>query len=300
MTGALLAVVAFLPTLARALTALRPDAGRPWLVGLAAGLAALAAHALVDDYFGARPAAGMTAALFLGALAGRALPPDALRVPSMALRAALTVAAVVALLAGEAWPWAADRARRGGAPELAAMLDPPRAAYEIAAARAAAGPAVERLARALDHTTRAELDAPRNAATHAEAARVLQAACLGPLPTEDICRAALATWEEALTRRPSDVQGRRARARLLAATGDPAAARVELERALTDEPNYLGARLDLARVLGESGDEPGARAALDETRHRIAALQGARPDSAWSRALLTLSEGERQALAAAP
>ena len=298
--GAVLALVALLPTLARARAALRADAGRGWLLGLAAGLAALAAHALVDDLLGARPAAGMTAALFLGALAGRALPPDTLRVPSAALRAALTVAALVALLAGEAWPWAADRAQRAGAPGLAAALDPPRAAYDIAAARAATGPPAEHLARALDHTTRAELDAPRNAATRTEAARVLQAACLGPLPTEDTCRAALGTWQEALARRPSDVQARRARARLLAATGDPAAARAELERALGDEPNYLGARLDLGRVLGELGDEPGARAALDETRRRIAALEGARPDSAWSRQLLTLSESERRALAAAP
>ncbi len=300
VAGAALALVALLPTLGRARSALRGDAGRPWLLGLAAGLAALAAHALVDDLLGARPAVGLTAALFLGALAGRAQPPDARRTPSTALRAALSVAALVALLAGEAWPWAADRARRAGAPELAAALDPPRAAYEIAAARAAAGPPAERLARAFDHTTRAELDAPRNAVPRAEAARVLQAACLGPLPTEDTCRAALGTWREVLARRPSDVQGRRALARLLAATGDTAAARVELERALADEPNYLGARVDLARVLGELGDPAGARAALDETRRRIAALEGARPDSAWSRQLLTLGESERQVLAAAP
>ncbi len=298
--GAAFALVALLPTLGRARSALRGDAGRPWLLGLAAGLAALAAHALVDDLFGARPAAGLTAALFLGALAGRAQPPDARRTPGVALRAALSVAVLVALFAGEAWPWAADRARRAGAPELAAALDPPRAAYEIAAARSAAGPPVERLARALDHSTRAELDAPRNAVSRAEAARVLHAACLGPLPTEDTCHAALGTWSEALARRPSDVQGRRALARLLAATGDTAAARVELERVLADEPNYLGARVDLSRVLGELGDPAGARAALDETRRRIAALEGARPDSAWSLQLLTLSESERQALAAAP
>ncbi|MCU0225033.1 MAG: O-antigen ligase family protein [Acidobacteria bacterium] len=301
VVGAALALLALAPALARARTALRaatPD--RAWLVGLAAGLAALAAHALVDDLFGARPAVALTAALFLGALAGRAVPPDAPRTSSVALRAGLTVAALVALLAGEAWPWAADRARRAGDPVLAAALDPPRAAYEIEAARAAAGPPARRLADALDHTTRAELDAPRNAATRAEAARVLQAACLGPLPTEDTCRAALGTWQEALARRPSDVQARRARARLLAATGDPAAAREELERALEDEPNYLGARLDLARVLSELGDETGAEAALAETRRRIAALEGARPDSAWSRQLLTLAEAERQVLRDGP
>jgi O-antigen ligase len=299
--GAALALLALAPTLVRARAALRADGpDRAWLVGLAAGLSALAAHALVDDLFGARPAVALTAALFLGALAGRAVPPDARRIPSVALRAGLTVAALVALLAGEAWPWAADRARRAGDPALAAALDPPRAAYEIEAARAAAGPPALRLAGALDHTTRAELEAPRNAATRAEAARVLQAACLGPLPTEDTCRAALGTWQEALARRPSDVQARRARARLLAATGDPAAAREELERALEDEPNYLGARLDLARVLSELGDEAGAEAALAETRRRIAALEGARPDSAWSRQLLTLAEAERQVLRDGP
>lgn len=302
IAGAVLALAALLPTLRRGLSALRAACSdeAPWLLGLAAALAAFAAHALVDDLFGSRPAAAIAAATLLGALAGRVVPADRRLEPAPALRAGITLVAVVALLGGELMPWAADRARWAGEPAVAATLDPARASYEILAARAAVGPPPRQLATALDRTARAVHDSPASAATHVEEARVLQAACVGPLPTEDTCRAAIEAWKEGLARRPYDVQARRARARLLAAAGRLDEAGQELERALADEPNYLAARLDLSRVRAEMGDREGARLALEETRRRIASLEGVRPENAWTRQILTLTREERQALEAAP
>lgn len=274
----------------------------PALAGCAVAAAALAAHALFDDLFAERPAAALFFVLLLGAAAGRALKKPgqetALWRPGKAAGAALASLLLTAILAGEVGPWAADHLFRAGAAQRAALLDPWRAPYWAEAAGAVSGPLDRRLALALERTARAVEASPVLPQAWAARASVLDAACRGPLGTEDTCRGAVAAWEAALALRPHDVQARRLLGRLLAATGRTAPAEQALRRALEDEPNYLGARLDLARLLFEAGRREAAREEFFRLEGLAGKLKGVTPENGYAAALVTVNREEWSRLSA--
>lgn len=258
-------------------------------------LAALAAHGLVDGFLGQRPVVALAAAALFGGLAGPSLRRSAPVWRPTGLPRALAAAGVVtALVSGEALPWLAYRLDAEGAPRAAALVDPLRPRFHVAAAGPAgsadtaggSGGPEEELARALVRVERAVLAAPALESPWAERARLLEAACRGPLPERDTCAAALASWSAVIARDPHDVFARRARGRLHRALGDEAAARTDLRLALSIEPTFLGARIDLARLQLERGELAAARAELQELRARAAEVDGVRSGSARARELL--------------
>jgi hypothetical protein len=273
-----------------------PEA-RPARAAAWTALAALAAHGLVDGVLAQRPALGLAAAVLLGGLVGPALrnPPRPWR-PGILGRSLALAGLATALLSAEALPWLAYRLAEEGRPRQAARIDPLRHRYWLEAARAVTGEPDRRLALALQHTQRAALNAPAVSEIWGERARVLDAACRGPLGERDTCDAAVAHWSAAVARQPTDVFSRRARARLLRAVGEPVAARDDLRLALSIEPNFLAARIDLVRLLLEAGEMAPAREEIVELRRRAAELDGVRPGSGREQALLRVDPAQVRAL----
>ncbi|MDH3284159.1 MAG: hypothetical protein OEQ13_05425, partial [Acidobacteriota bacterium] len=277
---------------------LRAARDGPLDAGLLAALAALAAHASVDDLFGARPAAALAAAMLLGACAGRREATESVRparapgiwTPSVAARLAVGVSVVALLLGAELRPYAAFRARSAGDPTLAAALDPASATNLLAAARSGVGSPAERFLHADDGTWRAVRAAPANPHVRAARAELLSRACLGSLPEIGVCESAIASWSGALALRPHDVQSRRARARLQMLLGRPGTAIADFRLAIHDEPSYLGARDDLVRALEETGRPRAAARERSARRQVIEGLEGFRPMSRYERMLLTRDE----------
>jgi putative inorganic carbon (HCO3(-)) transporter len=287
--------------LLRALRHRSADAGaEPARAAAWVALTGLAAHGLVDGFLGQRPVIGLAAALLLGGLAGPALRDASRTWRAAGLARALAAAGVVtAFLGGEALPWLAYRVDLEGQPRRAARIDPLRTRYWVTAARSVTGAPDRRLALALQRVERAALAAPGLGGPWKERARVLDAACRGPLAERDTCQAALASWSAVTAREPRDVFARRSRARLRRALGDGAAARADLRLALSMEPSFLGARIDLIRLLIEGGDLPAARRELAALQERAAALDGARPGSDRARELLRVDPRAVRSLARA-
>ncbi len=276
-------------------------AGRaePERLGLLVLLAALAAHALVDDLLTDRPAVALLFAVALGAaLAERreeGVPESAWPVTPRGRVIAL-LAVALALAGLEVRPYLADRVRRAGDPVLSAAIDPARAASWIAAARTADGPPPVRIATALDRTTRATLIFPEGAPAWREHGRVLEAACRGPLAEREVCEAARDAFERAVALEPHDVFSMRRAGRLSVLVGEVDAAARWFDRALADEPDFLGARLDRVRLLADAGRIDEAReelAAFDERRARLA---GVSPETPRDAALLRIEDWERRDL----
>ncbi len=266
---------------------------RDWIdAGLLAALAAFAAHSLVDDLFSERPAAAVFAAIALGVLAARGAAGDRLWRLSLAQRLVATTVIVTGLLGGEATPWLAHQRYLAGEPLRAALMDRGRANFWIAAARTADGPTAERLALALDRTGRAIHALPEAADPWAEQARVLEAACVGPLRAEETCRASVDAWRRAIELQPVNPFAFFERARLEAMLGDLPGAERDLRAALAQEPAFLAARLELARTLADEGRLDDARAALADLKDRVRALRAAKPASAYEAELLALSRQE--------
>ena len=295
VVGGILLLAGLAWCVARAARAVR-SRGEDWgaEAGALAALAAFGAHALVDDLFAARPAVAIASAALLGALGGRA-GARALRL-GVASRCVVAVAAVVALLAGEAAPWGADFAQRGGRPDLAAALDPARVVAHIAVARGASGPAQRRLAAAAEGIERAGEAARGGTAFLEERATFEDALCRGPLAERSTCAAARAAWDAAIAARPTSAPLRRGRGRLAASLGDAAAAERDVRAALDLEPNYLGARLDLLRLLAEGGKIEEARAQFAELARRARQWDGYKPASPLEATLLRLEPDELQRL----
>jgi len=288
----------------RALASVRATCSRdPWMVGAAVALISLTAHGLVDDFIAARPAAALAAAILLGALLGRFTPtgvtaPTPLGPQTKPARYwIMTVLIATALLAGNVLPWLADFAMLRQHPSAATRLDPAGVGYWIAAARAAEGSPLERLAIANDNVMRATELLPEVGWPWVELAQVHEGALRGLLPTDDTLNAAIKAWTMALDRYAHDVQARRARGRLLAHKGDLAGAIHDFAQAVTDEPNFLGARLDLVRILQLTGDIEAARAALTELRSRVNVLEDAMPSSNYEAMLILISPEEKAEIA---
>ncbi|UCF67320.1 MAG: O-antigen ligase family protein [Acidobacteriota bacterium] len=270
--------------------------GRPELAAALAAAATLAAHGTVDEFVTARPAAALAAALMLGAVAGCGRPRAACWEPRALGRSASLIGVVVALTAGELLPWAADERLRAGAPAAAVALDPLRDDAWLALAAGSQGPPLARLARGLERTRRASNAQPAGWRPWVERARLLEAACRGPLQESQTCQQARAGWGAALARLPRDVLARRARAWLWHDTGGPSEAIADLLIALDVEPNFLGARVDLAWLLLETGQSERAREQLDTLMARAGAMPQVAAASDYELALRRVSRSRVEAL----
>ncbi len=262
-------------------------------VAALAAVTAMLAHGLVDDLFSERPAVWVVAALLAGACLAtvRGCAGESAPGPGRGLRRAAVVVVLVAVVAGEVLPWAADRAFRAGAPQVAlglephsgryaaALLEPPPASLEAAASRLEW---LRRLRRARSY----------DSLTWVRGAELEERLCREVMPEQGACARARAGWSAALARRPEDVFARRLRARLRAHLGLLAEAEDDLRLALASEPNFLGARLDLVRVSIEQGRAEEARAQWMGFRSRVRELSGVRPASRRGQALLEVSPGE--------
>ncbi|RMG42671.1 MAG: O-antigen ligase domain-containing protein [Acidobacteria bacterium] len=259
----------------------------PAQAGLLAGLAALAAHGLADDFLAERPAAALLAALFAVALIGSDRPRSEPRRP---LRLAAALALAVWLGAGELRPYAADRALRAGDAELAAALDPLRDDAWLAALGSGGGGPLDRTASALEAARRAIAANRALPAAWRARALVLDASCRGPLAERITCEDALAAWGASLARLPRDVTARRGRARLEAALGRRGEAAADLALALAWEPAYLGALADLARLYEEAGQVEAAREEMAALEEAARVARGIVPASPYERAVLAPPE----------
>ncbi|MDQ7087203.1 MAG: O-antigen ligase family protein [Acidobacteriota bacterium] len=102
-------------------------------VAALAAVSALLAHGLVDDLFSERPATWVVASLLAGVcLAGVARDRSGWVFEGCARRRAVALAVILAVVAGEVLPWAADRAFRAGRPEWALRLEPRSGRYALA------------------------------------------------------------------------------------------------------------------------------------------------------------------------
>lgn len=269
----------------------------PELAAALTVVASFAAHGLVDDLAGVRPAIAIVGAVLLGAAYGRACGSDDEGLaPSAGARVALAALVAIAFADGAVRSWSADRVARAGEPRAAAEIDPWRARYWLSSARLADGAPLDRVAVSLERTRRAELVSPARPAVRRERARVLSAACLGPLAQPDTCEDALAAWTAVAEVAPADVFARRARARLAVRMERRGIAEDELRRALELEPDYLGARLDLARLLREAGRVDEADAQVRQVLERGRRLAEADAQSGRDEALRRLATWEMEEL----
>lgn len=267
-------------------------------VGILAASTAFLVHGLVDDLFSTRPAVAITAAILLGAAAGRAGFTGPLWAPGRLGRVVLSVGLLTVLLSGELLPTGADFAQRFGKPALAAKLDPRRGPAFMALAEAAEGPPEDRLAEALDNNSRAVAALEGVSKPLEERAHIWSAACFGPLAVQDACAESRAAWSSALDRQPINPFALRARGRLAVVLGDTAAGEQDFRAALIEEPNYIGAALDLVRLLKQQDQNDKAQVELGRLVEQLQRSRGGVPQSPYEASLRSLTPEEQKELKA--
>ena len=271
---------------------------------LAAAVAALMAHALVDN-LSERPALVLTGAAMAGSIAalGRRSrdqrdPPQ--RSPSRASLILTGFGLACIYLWCVAGPYLANVAWRrsftdpkGGGPllERAIGLNPFHPAYHERAAEIEAfrgGSPLVPLSFAgsvLELEEARRLD-PENADWALDEARLWRRALFEIFRDRSSQQAASRAYEEAERLAPRNPFIPLERATLLAAIGDAAAAPLAVDRALALEPNFLEARLVQAKLELERGRFEEARRTFAEAARRRAAAGSYQPENAYERAIL--------------
>ncbi len=265
---------------------------RAALAALYVPLAALGAHALVDDLFSERPSLAVLAALLVGAGLAFSARQPAVRAVGRAGRGAVLAIAVLVFVGVELVPWAADRLARSGRPALAARLEARNPRYQRALSRMVGGPADKRLAYGLVRNARALAAADYDPASWDDRARLLEAACRGPLAERATCQAADDAWSALIARRPLLATMRRQRAHARLGRGQTEEALTGLALAVRLEPAYLAARLDIVRLLLELGRRERAALELAALEEMLRELEGVRPKTNYERTLLRFDPAE--------
>ena len=271
---------------------------------LAAAVAALMAHALVDN-LSERPALVLTGAAMAGSIAAlgrRSMeqrgPPR--RSPSRAALVLTGFGLGSIYLWCVAGPYLADVAWRrslsdpgGGRPllERAIGLNPFHPAYheraaEIEASRSGSPLVPLSFAGSVLELEEARRLDPENAGWALDEARLWRRALFEIFHDRSSQQAASRAYEEAERLAPRNPFIPLERATLFAATGDAAAAPLAVGRALAIEPNFLEARLVQAKLELDSGRFEEARRAFAEAVRRRAAAGSYQPENAYERAIL--------------